>query len=177
METELRDIYGMWYVPFWRTPMFRMGLAALCIFTVLLIVILLIRWWLRTRPRVVVPAWKRALSRLNQVEAPEQSDTKGIMHFYTQVIGILRGYLQERYQHDLSGKTDDELLQSVSTFALGKKTLHLLRLIITEGEEAKFFPISVAMARMREHLSHARCIVTMTAEKEHEAQQKGAQSR
>jgi hypothetical protein len=98
---ELYDIYSLIYVPFWYTRNFRIFFVAV-VFA--LIAVALWFLWRRRKVSVVTP-WDEALGRLSQLEPNHENANL----FYEELTYSIKNYLERRYHHVLSSKTDEEV--------------------------------------------------------------------
>lgn len=114
-NTELYDIYGLWYVPFWQTNTFKYVVIGLgCV------MLTFILWHLIKKYRAKktqVPAWEQALQKLTAVKNKTLLSPEHCELFYVEITNIIKEYLQGRYQYDVHHKTDQELI----TFLRSKK--------------------------------------------------------
>jgi hypothetical protein len=105
---EFYDIYGTWHVPFWQTSLFKWSILLLMFLVLFCISLYVLRKYLY--PKKELTAWERALYALTQFSTmPIKNKDEG-KQFYFAVTMILKKYFQERFQIDVVGKTDDEVI-------------------------------------------------------------------
>lgn len=108
--TGLYENYGLWHVPLWQTKSFKITVAALGFVVMCLIILFLIRRYLLYRKKKKLLSWEQALFDLNQLELNQQVSLDHGKEFYAALSEIVKKYLFARYNYDVLGKTDSELI-------------------------------------------------------------------
>src|SRR5579872_2595209 len=130
---ELYDIYSFWHVPWWQTKTFYYALGACAVLALVAIIYALIARY-RAKPQ---HPWEIALEVLyalqQQGHSPEHSD-----QFYVLLIETLKDYLHDRYNFDVIGMTDQEMLAYLADTQFPKDLLEQLRSIIKGATNVKF---------------------------------------
>jgi hypothetical protein len=153
---ELYDIYDLIYVPFWQTQNFRILLLLLA-FTLIAGAI----WWLWRNKKVrVVPPWEEALERLNKLEPYHENANL----FYEQLTYSVKRYLERRYHHTLSSKTDEEV--SLIELASSSTTQPEIQKLFKRAVNYKFGKLKTTVEQMIEDKERAIRFVQETVPQE-----------
>jgi len=108
-KLELYDIHSVWHTPFWQTKIFMISVAAIGVGVVVLLCYWVYKNYFRKKP-VAVPVWEQALLEMKVLQEKKYETKEDGKKFYFQVTDILKRYLESRYNYNLHGKTDEELV-------------------------------------------------------------------
>lgn len=159
LEQQLYDIYGMIYVPWWRTAWFYWLCGALVCITIATIVYGLLRIY-RARFYRRTPS-DSALRALDALEKKHMHAEQSRLFYYT-LTDLLKVYLQERYGYRLSNKTDEECIAYFATTDFPHELQELVAMLLRAGTMSKFADAQATMSEMRTHADQARYLIKQT---------------
>ncbi len=108
-EKGLYDIYSVWHVPFWQTRRFFWSCVTATTLVCTALLWILYRWY-RAKQRTVLTPWQHALEQLTALHKETYATKQQAKECYFAMTSILKTYLHARYQYDVLGKTDEELV-------------------------------------------------------------------
>jgi len=104
---EIKDIYDVYYQPFWKETWFIALAVIVC-----LSLIATVGYWLykkQTKP-IEIPYWEMAIDHLQQLEKQNIQDPAVV---YAAITIIVKQYLQTRYAVSLVALTDDQFIAAL----------------------------------------------------------------
>lgn len=154
------DIYDIWYTPIWKTSLFLLVTCTIIVIIISLVAYLLYKKY-RKRKRTLKP-WEIALYKLHAIKLDQFEDRK---EFYFELTYLLKIYLSERYNLDLEGKTDQELIETIQKNKFPKDLLERLEKIFIGAVTIKFAHEDVVLMTMEQDLKRGIEIVRNTIPK------------
>lgn len=160
-ELEIKDIYDVWYHPFWQQTWFIATGIVVCLF--------LIGWlsyWLyqkQKKPIIFTPV-EVAIDQLQQLQKQKELAPK---QFYTFLTTILKQFLQAQTKLHFVGTTDAEMLKLLeknpavpeNSYELVKSILAGVTLIKFANQEAAESQMSQAIKSSFELVNLFECKV------------------
>jgi len=138
-QTELYGNYGIWHRPFWQTTTFYMMIGAITFICFVLLCRLFIKKCRARRKKQVLPTWQRALEGLKLLQKNNKITPIHGKEFYLTVTAILKNYLQERFNLNLRGKTDAEVIAYLEKRAnIDQKLLQIIHAVFNGSVMIKF---------------------------------------
>jgi len=114
---------------------------------VILLIIVGVIWYLRTRPKkeVVVeevkpdvPLYLQYLNKLNQLRDKKLYQSGEVKAYHSELTDIIREYLEKRYAIKTHEKTSDEILASMKYVDIAEENRTILRQILLLADLVKF---------------------------------------
>ncbi|MDP9012208.1 MAG: DUF4381 family protein [Pseudomonadota bacterium] len=170
LEEDIRDIRGPKFVlPAWFVPALLAG-------TLLVALLAIAAWrWLRRRrrPRALLP-FEVALQRLESIRALLQP--RHAREFSTEVSGIIRSYIEQRFDVTATHQTTEEFLRDllISPNAALARHRSLLSAFLQQCDLVKFAGVSLTLESMESLHASARSFVLETAKPEDAAAPRAA---
>ncbi len=170
LEEDIRDIRGPKFVlPAWFVPALLAG-------TLLVALLAIAAWrWLRRRrrPRALLP-FEVALQRLESIRALLQP--RHAREFSTEVSGIIRSYIEQRFDVTATHQTTEEFLRGllISPNAALARHRSLLSAFLQQCDLVKFAGVSLTLESMESLHASARSFVLETAKPEDAAAPRAA---
>lgn len=161
-KTGLYENYGLWHVPFWQTSEFKMIMHVFCALALLIIIVLLLRKYVRYRKRKKLPLWDQALLELTQLKKEHKLDVAHGREFYATVSAILKNYFHERFGYDLRGKTDTEVIEYVEKHHDDKHITAEIKTLLQGSEIIKFANAQAAQEHIENDYIRAVAIIQRT---------------
>jgi len=109
-KTGLYENYGSWHVPFWQTDMFLLMIKVVALGCVFLLLFFLCRMYIQKHRRKKLPAWDQALLDLESSREFYMLGNATGKDFYGAITVVMKRYLYDRFNYDVIGKTDEELI-------------------------------------------------------------------
>jgi hypothetical protein len=163
--SELRDITGLEKLP--EPPPSVPWLAWVGLVGGVLLVASAIWWWLRrrARPAPIVPPERWALTELDRLQGLDLFAAGEVERFHTLLSGVLRRYLEMRFQLPAAHQTTPEFLQSVPTSGrLSAAQQTLLQSFLHQCDLAKFARAGYSPEECQAAARMAREFVEQTAD-------------
>lgn len=146
IENELYDICSYWHVPWWHSKLFW-GLLLIGILGVFLYLV----YWLLQKKRaraLIKPSWQKALEALDRLRAStDYMQGQGRQVYFT-LTAIVKNYMQERFEVEVVGKTDDELMDFVVKMNISPALVEALRTIFEGSLMVRFAQESAVKAQI-----------------------------
>jgi hypothetical protein len=134
---EFYDIYGVWHIPWWQQPLFKIIALAIGCFVLLVLVLYLIKRF-TSRKKQLKP-WELAGRDLAVLGDPDNINQHKAKIFYSRLTAIVKQYLCFRYGFDIMGKTDHEILMLLdSQIVFPKDLLPILSEVLGHASQIKF---------------------------------------
>lgn len=147
LHDQLYDIYPLMHIPFWQTGWFYGVCFGAALFVIALLIYFLICYW--QRRRLQKPYWVQALDALH-ANNKKYGSSEYAKKFYTQLIEILKKYLQQRYGYDLMSLTDQEMIDYLATHQFPQDLLIKMREIVENSCMIKFANMQIIQERMKQ---------------------------
>lgn len=146
-ELQIKDIYDVWYHPFWREKWFVYS-------SIILIIglIVLVSYWLykRNKKEIILTPQEQALEALYKLKKSEWESHKV---FYIQLTTILKQYLQTQYKLPCIGKTDIEWLEMLQKNSqINEFVIQTIKTLLDGVVLIKFANQKAAQQQMQEAL-------------------------
>ena len=156
-ELQIKDIYDVWYHPFWQQNWF----IALGIIVTLTLIGLLGYWlYQKNKKEIILEPWEVALDALHDLKKNKPESPK---LFYIQLTTILKRYLQSRYELSLIGTTDDEMLSALQQgSAVPKPVTDTIKTLLNGVQLIKFANQKAAQEQMQNALASSVQLVKST---------------
>ncbi len=161
-KTGLYENYGLWHVPFWQTSQFKMTMQLCLILVLLIIVVLLIRKYIIYRKRKKLPLWDQALLALIQLKKEHKIDVVHGKEFYATASAVLKNYFHDRFEYDLRGKTDAEVIDYVEKNHDDKHIAAEIKTLLQGSEIIKFANAQAAQEQIEHDYIRAIAIIQRT---------------
>ena len=140
------DFFGILYEPFWMKLWFLVPSILLILFTILFVIFIFVkRFFIK---KEVAFIWDKAFKDLELLKNIDSSEV-----FYTELTGILKGYIETMYGMIFKSKTDFEVLNSFKKDDLQNKSFQSLGEIFKKASDAKFSNLKVSKETMMNDLS------------------------
>jgi hypothetical protein len=160
---DFYDIYNYYYQPIWSTIYFKIFIGVLGLFLMSMIVLFILK-----RGRVAVSPWQWAFTRIEKLN-PENCENKSDYKlFYFELTGIVKQYLNRRFDWDTNTKTDDELLKYLQKLGFNKELLESLKKMFGGAVFVKFANEQVLKTQAKTDLGVAKTIVLKTKPSDNE---------
>ena len=161
-KTGLYENYGLWHVPFWQTQKFK-TVGQICLFLlVLCVVVVLIKRYLAYRARKKLPLWDQALLELTQLKKEHKVDVAHGKEFYAIVSAVLKKYFHDRFEYDIVGKTDEEVVDYLKNHHKDEAILEEIKAILQGGVIIKFANAQAAQGQIEHDYLRAVAIIQRT---------------
>jgi fucose 4-O-acetylase-like acetyltransferase len=159
-ENELYGMYEMWHEPFWQTTYFLIAVGITAFSCVL------VAGWFyykkRRSKQMVQSCWQVALIRLQDLQKTDRITPDHCKEFYFVLTHILKNYLHERYNFDLVGKTDEEVITYLATTDFPPELLTMLESIFNGCVIVKFANMQAIQATIERDFAAADTLVKRT---------------
>jgi hypothetical protein len=144
-----------------------------CIVLAVILIIIGIVWYIKTRPEKVVvieeivpdvPIHTQAINKLNELRAKklwQQGDIKG---YHSELSDIIREYLEKRYVIKTQEKTTDEIFTGLKYLDIEQENRNLLRQMLLLADLVKFAKEKSAPAENEQSMDNAIAFVTKTSQ-------------
>ena len=133
--SDIYDIYGYYYVPFWSSKFFIYSIIVALLLIVFIIIFFI---WRKYKIKNQLKSWEIALSNLHKIDLKRFSSKKDYKIFYIQLTSIIKKYLSKRYSWHLLDKTDDEMIKFLVKQSFDVKLLNDLKNLIQDALIVKF---------------------------------------
>jgi hypothetical protein len=154
---EIKDIYDIWYQPFWKQTWFFVLAIIIC-----LSLISVIGYWLyKKQHKTVEPEyWQLAVTHLNQLTEQNIQDPAIV---YAAITTIIKQYLQVRYQLPLVGLTDDQFIHTIEdNNSFESNTKAAIKELFNDVVLIKFAQQQAAQQQMTDALKKAIALIDKT---------------
>ena len=159
LEQQLYDVYGVDYIPWWRTTPFYL----LCSLVLGIVLVSIIYYCVR-RYRAAYhrqTPWDKAVRTLNAVDKNYLHADHSRLFYYT-ITDTIKTYLHERYGYRIIDKTDEECIAFLATTDFPPELQGMVQTLLRAGTMSKFALERVTESQMREHSALARTLITST---------------
>ena len=160
---DLYDIYGTWHIPFWQTTTFYVVVSLL-----VGLVVLWIAWYFinnyRAKKQQRTP-WERALHSLEQLRSQKVVSVQHGKQFYLALTTIIKQYLHDRFNFDVLGKTDRELLMYLEHIHVAPDLVEDIRAIAQGGLLVKFANVQAVQEQVDKDFERAVLLIKKTIPK------------
>jgi hypothetical protein len=146
------DIYGLWHIPWWQQPIFKIVVVAI----VLVLVLGFIAYLLKklTNRKRTLSAGEVAQRDLASLGTPDMLNERKAKFFYSQLTTIIKQYICVRYGFDIVGKTDREMLMFLDEQVVFPRDLMpLLYDIFDHASQIKFANSAGIVEQMQSDLA------------------------
>ncbi len=151
-EFGLYEIYGLSYIPFWqRLWFFWVSICAGVILCILIIVVFGC-WYFRRKKNDVKSYWQDMLIKLNELKKNNVATVAQGSVFYARLTHVLKEYIQMRYQLEVRGRTDTEVLAILEAAQFDPQLLTIVRQILQGGEYIKFANVTAVQHQIEQDL-------------------------
>lgn len=158
-DIQVYELYDLWYQPLWKHPYAIIGLMLIGS----IVLYFIARWWQELRKRrIIQDPWQEAISQLQALDLTLFHEHEMHKIFYSYLTAILKKYLSKRYQLDLNGKTDQEVVFVLANSGFPRDLSGHLEPILQGAVIIKFSNQDAAQDRMRYDLMHSIDIVRNT---------------
>lgn len=161
-KTGLYENYGLWHVPFWQTQQFKLAVEVFGCLVLLVIVVLLVKKYLRYRKRRKLPVWDYALLELSHLKRDHKVDVEHGKEFYLAVSALIKKYFHDRFGYDLIGKTDAEAVKYLQENYLDVHGMEEIKALLHGGVVIKFANAQAAQEQIDHDYLRAVAIITRT---------------
>ncbi len=161
-KTGLYENYGLWHVPFWQTEKFQLMVKVSCAVLVLFVIALLIKKYYDYQKRKKRSVWDQALFDLYQLKNDHKISAEHGKEFYLVVSAVLKKYLYQRFDYDVVGKTDSEVLHYLKECNADKDILVELEILLQGGVIIKFANAQAAQEQVENDYMRAIAIIQRT---------------
>lgn len=152
----LYDIYDLIYTPWWQRTSFKVALALVCLSAV----IILVAWYIAHKKRRELSPWEKAIAALQALELGGAKQRGRAV--YASLTGILKNYLEQRYQVSLADKTDEEMVRFLAESSLPTEIREKAQALFAQAVTRKFGTEEVGGERMVQDIQQARVVVEQT---------------
>lgn len=161
-KTGLYENYGLWHVPFWQTQKFKMAMQICLSLVVLCVIVLLIKKYLAYRKRKKLPIWDQVLLELTYLKKEHKVDVAHGKEFYATVSAVLKKYFHDRFDYDIIGKTDDEVVEYLKNHHKDELILEEIKAVLQGGVIIKFANAQAAQEQIEHDYLRVVAIIQRT---------------
>jgi len=161
-KTGLYENYGLWHVPIWQTEKFQLAVKIIAGLIVLLVIAFLVRKYVQYRKRKKLSLWDQALLEVNQLKKEHKVDTIYGKEFYVTVSVLLKKYFYDRFNYDVVGKTDDEMIQYLREHYPDTQSIEDMKAMLQGSVIVKFANAQAAQEQLDHDYVRAIAIITRT---------------
>jgi len=158
-KNALHPIYGIVYMPFWKTNIFFYILIALGVVFIAFFVFFFVSRIPKNKKK---STYEVALQELSEIEKLLYEDNIFGKTFYFRLTWIFKRYLHDRYGFDVYGKTDKELLFYLESSGLSTDLVHDIQVIFEGSSFIKFAKGEVVLDRMKKDLKASKEFIHKT---------------
>jgi len=156
----LYDIYDLWHKPFWQLRSFWLVFGCAVMLVVLACFCFFLFVYMRQKKKEAPWIW--ALRKLNGLQISTVSGRDEAKEFYFSLTLILRHYLSARYNLDLAGKTDQEIIYLIDRQKIPFNIASCVKAIFEGGAFVKYADESVLNDKIEQDLNRAINLVKST---------------
>lgn len=161
-KTGLYENYGFWHVPFWQTYTFQMAIKVTCgVLLLIICTVLIIKYMRYQREKKMLP-WDRALFDLAQLKKDQEVSIVQNKEFYVFLTEIIKKYLFARFDYDVLGKTDAEVVNYLQKMSANDEIIENIKVVIQGSEVIKFANAQVAQEYVDNDLRRIILLVKKT---------------
>jgi hypothetical protein len=161
-KTGLYENYGMWHVPFWQTSTFKIIMEVVGCVAVLVLLVYLVRMYIRYKKRKKLPAWEQALTDLRVLKIEQKVHPAQGKEFYAAVSEVIKRYLAARFAYDVLGKTDAEVVNYLQEIQADESIVNDIKAIVQGAEIIKFANAQAAQEQINTDYDRITSIITRT---------------
>lgn len=161
-ELGLYEIYGLSYVPFWQRSWFFWGSICATVILCILIIFISIRWYFRRKKNDIRSYWQDMLIKLNELKKNNVATVAQGSLFYARLTHVLKEYIQMRYQLEVRGRTDTEVLAVLEGAQFDPQLLAIVRQILQGGEYIKFANVAAVQQQIEKDLQSSIAFIEAT---------------
>ncbi len=165
-QTNLYNNYDIWHTPFWQTSTFHImiGIGVFLIFCV--IMWLLIRTYKKRKAQCVLTPWEKAFQKLNQLYKSGLINSSQGKTFYLAATSIIKTYLNDRFDYDVLGKTDDEVIVYLKNKKFSSHLIQTLENIFKGAVYIKFANAQAVQEQIKQDFTKSLELIKNTIPKE-----------
>lgn len=163
LQLDERNLYGMyptWHTPFWQKPWFFWTISIALACMIVGCCWLIVCWWRRSKKNET--PWQCALRVCKQLQKKTYVTQQDAKQAYCTMTDMLKRYLHERYQFDLLGKTDDEMVAYLKERNVNVELLQDVHAIVDGGLLVKFANQDALHDAIQSHISLCESIIMRT---------------
>jgi len=164
-KTGLYENYGVWHVPFWQTESFLLGIKIVGALFIVLVVTFLLRAYLCYRKKKQRASWQQALYDVQQLKVNHIVYSEKGKEFYGAVSDILKIYFFKRFDYDVLGKTDTEIIPFLEENNFDSHLVAEIKELLQGGVFIKFANVQAAQERINKDYDRVVSIITLTIPK------------
>ncbi len=164
-KTGLYENYGLWHVPFWQTNTFQIIIEVIGCIVLLIMVACFVRMYIRYKKRKKLSAWEQALTDLYTLKAEQKVSVVYGKEFYMVASEIIKKYLFARFEYDVLGKTDAEMVSYLQDVQANESIVNDIKAIVQGAEIIKFANAHVAQDHINNDYNRITAIITRTIPK------------
>ena len=161
-KTGLYENYGMWHMPFWQTNTFQIIMEVVGCVVVLVLLICLVRMYVRYKRRKKLSAWEQALADLRALKIEQKVRAEKGKEFYVVVSEVVKRYLAARFEYDVLGKTDAEVVSYLQEVHADQEIIDDIKAIVHGAEIIKFANVQAAQEQINTDYDRITSIITRT---------------
>ena len=161
-KTGLYENYGEWHIPFWQTESFLLCIKIAFVLLCLLVIGLLTRIYMLYRKRKKLTAWEQALYDVEQLKKEHKLYSENGKNFYLAISTIIKTYLNRRFNYDLLGKTDAEVVEFLLDHYPNAQIVNEIKELLLGGVFVKFANAHVAQERINKDYDRIISIIKLT---------------
>ena len=159
ISSELIDVYGLWYHPWWTTLKFYIFLNIALFLLIWLLVRIIKKWW---RGKIRLSIDLIALQDLYRVQVQTYISEESIHEAYFKVTMILKTYLSARYHIHLLDKTDQEIAMQLHG-VVPEELEALLKEFFERSFQIKFAYDFVSEPMLKDDIVFAQKVIQATS--------------
>ena len=161
-NTGLYENYGLWHVPIWQTEKFQLAVKVTACLLLFLVIAFFIRKYVQYRRRKRLSLWDQALADLNQLKKEHKVDVLYGKEFYVTVSVLLKKYFHDRFDYDVVGKTDDEMINYLQEHYPDTQSIEDIKALLQGGVVIKLANAQAAQEQLDHDYVRAIAIITRT---------------
>ena len=159
-HTGLYENYGLWHVPFWQTQEFYFGVKIIIGVLFSIILIFCVRAYMRRKKNIL--AWDNALLQLHVVYQNQEIQNYNPKEFYLSATSIIKHYLYNRFEYDVIGKTDEEVIRYLEEQTFDPLVLSEVAVVFRNGVAIKFANVDVAKEQIKNDYDRCLSFINVT---------------
>lgn len=161
-KTGLYENYGMWHVPFWQTNTFQIMMEVIGCIVLLGLLIYVVIMYVRYKKRKKLSAWEQALADLRALKVEQKVRAEHAKEFYVIVSEVIKRYLAARFEYDVVGKTDAEVVSYLQEIHADQVIIDDIKAIVHGAEVIKFANAQAAQEQINTDYDRITSIITRT---------------
>ena len=160
---EFHDIYGYYFVPFYKETWFIVCVLIIGFLILGVVILFLWKWWKKkSEIRKLLSPWEWAFEALHNLSISKCENREDFKRFYFQLTDVVKEYLHRRYDWKLDDKTDDELISYLENREFDWNHIRDLRTVMKHALFVKYAGQDALLSQAEEAVDIIANIVEKT---------------